>query len=164
MTKTQHLSGTRALYFEDQAYKVEAICDFLRGKLAIHLTQAATPREAFACLKGEQFDLVILDVRIRDDEGTSQTPNQDWTRYGVYFLKELREGRIPGKTPSTVPVLVITCVVSTADVEEIERIGNSAGGRCRYLEKPVSRLAMVEEAICDLMAAQPGSSNEPATS
>jgi CheY-like chemotaxis protein len=163
MTKAQHLSGTRALYFEDQADKVEAICDFLRCKLAIRLTQATTPKEAFAYLKQDQFDLIILDVRIRDDEDTSHN-KQKWTRYGVYFLKELREGRIPGRTPSDVPVLVITCVVSTADVEEIQRIGNSAGGRCRYLEKPVSRLAMVEEAICDLMAARPGSSNEPATS
>ena len=47
-------------------------------------------------------------------------------------------------------MLVITCVVNTADVAEILEAGNANGGECLYLAKPV-RLAPVENAVRKLI-------------
>jgi CheY-like chemotaxis protein len=144
-------SGQTALYFEDQPGQVQAIVDFLTNKLGFRVTQAESPEQVFDCLAKQKFDLVILDVRIINAEQTREGTVQNWRRYGLYFLEELREGRILGPSPNNVPVLVITCVVTTADVERIFTLGKKAGGRCQYLEKPLENLGLVETAIGELL-------------
>ena len=154
MDTVRKYHGKTALYFEDQPDQVKAIVDFLEGKLGFQVKQAASPDEAFDHLVRQKFDLVILDVRIINGGHTREGYEQDWRRYGLYFLKELREGRIlDSLTPNTVPVVVITCVVNTTDVERIADLGNSVGGCCRYLSKPLRSLALVEIAIGELLPA-----------
>ncbi|MGB7720674.1 MAG: response regulator [Bryobacteraceae bacterium] len=152
MDTRKKYSGQTALYFEDQPEQVRAIVDFLTNKLGFQVTPAESPEQVFDCLAKQKFDLVILDVRIINGEQTREGAVQNWRRYGLYFLEELREGRILGPTPNTVPVLVVTCVVNTADVERIASVGKKAGGRCWYLEKPIENLALVETAIDELLA------------
>jgi CheY-like chemotaxis protein len=151
MSDVAPYEGRVALYFEDQPEQVQAIQDWLRVKLGLRLVQATTLAEARSSLSSQKLDLIILDIRIRDDEPGEQGGMQDWTRCGFNFLKDLREGKFGGLTPHSIPVLVITCVVNTADVEEILDAGNTSGGRCLYLAKPV-RLDTVERAVRYLMA------------
>ena len=151
MDTVKKYRGKTALYLEDQPDQVKAIVDFLEGKLGFQVKQAASPDEAYSYLANHKFDLVLLDVRIMNGGHTREGDEQDWRRYGLYFLEELREGRICGSTPNSVPVLVITCVVNTADVERIANLGRRAGGCCRYLSKPLWSLALVETAVDELL-------------
>jgi DNA-binding NarL/FixJ family response regulator len=98
-----------------------------------------------------KFDLVILDIRIQADGPKEQSVTEDWARSGLHFLKELRDGKFGERTPKDVPVLVITCVVNTSDVDAILEIGNSPGARCLYIAKP-TKLDPVVEAVHKLFA------------
>ena len=137
MRSGKKYSGRVALYFEDQPEQVKAIMDYLHDKLGFEVLRAEAPKEAFHYLATRRLDLVILDVRILGGKERLDGTEQEWKRYGMYFLEELRRGTASKKTPKNVPVLVITCVVDTADVEKLEELGTSSGGRFRYLAKPL---------------------------
>jgi CheY-like chemotaxis protein len=137
-------SGRVALYFEDQPEQVEAITDYLHDKLGFEVLRAESPKEAFHHLATRRLDLVILDVRILGGKERLDGTKQEWKRYGLYFLEELRRGTASQQTPKNVPVLVITCVVDTADVEKLEALGTSSMSRYRYLAKPLGLDALGE--------------------
>jgi len=143
------LAGKTVLYFEDQPEKVRGIEEMLQKKLGMEVLQAATRDQARECVSNNRLDLIILDIRILNDDKPDEE-GRDWRRTGLYFLRDLRAGKFPGVTPSGVPVLVITCVVNTADVAEILEAGNANGGECLYLAKPV-RLPPVENAVRKLI-------------
>jgi CheY-like chemotaxis protein len=142
------LAGKTVLYYEDQPLQLKAIIDLLRHKLRMEVLPAETPAAAIQCVVDRRLDLILLDIRIRGDSQPDEADEADvdWRRRGLYFLRDLRAGNFRGKTPKEVPVLVITCVVNTVDVDEILAAGNANGCKCLYLAKPV-RLAPVEKAV-----------------
>ena len=152
MTTEKNFQGKHALYLEDQLDKVKAITDFLEGYLGLEVTKVETPEAAFDVMSTQKFDIIILDIRLLNGSETQDGKYIEWQRFGLYFIQELRSGNIKGPTPAGVPVLVITCVVSTPDVEKLCQIGVSAGGRYRYISKPVLRLSFVEDAVNQLFA------------
>lgn len=154
MANSKKYVDKTVMYFDDQLEKTKAVTDFLRHALGLKVALAETPDKAFSLLTANRFDLVILDIRHVNAEHTRDGKKCDWENYGYYFLQELREGRIIGETPSDVPVLFITCIQSTPTVEQLSRLGNSHGGSCAYLYKPVPCLATVEEAIEALLMPQ----------
>ena len=151
MNKKLKYNGKKILYFEDQLDKVDDVIYTLEKNLGFHVIKEDSPDKVYTVLEKNGFDLVILDIRIVGGESDRKGNQQDWTRYGVYFLEELRGGKIKGPTQPNVPVLVFSCVVSTADKERIVTIGEKLNSRFKYLEKPTD-LPIVEEVVVQLMA------------
>lgn len=143
------LGDKTILYYEDQQDKVRTILEMLTIKLGLTVLLAETPSEARDAVEKRNLDLILLDIRIRGDN-QDEDEEEDWRRRGLYFLRDLRAGKLSGATPADIPVLVITGVVNTADVDEILKAGNANNGRCRYLAKPV-RLEPVEREVRDLI-------------
>jgi CheY-like chemotaxis protein len=139
----------RILYFEDQIENVKTIIEVL--KLTYDVTCAGSLKEAKSLLEKVHFDLILLDIRILssgpDDE---DKPDRDWRRRGLYFLQDLRDGQLPGLTPRDVPVLVISAVVNTTDVDDMRKAGESNNSRFGYLAKPVL-FQRVEKAVAELL-------------
>ena len=140
------------LYIEDQPEKVQPIILMLTKKCGNHVDLAETLSDAQVFLDQKAYDLIVLDIRFfpSASEGVEAGDGKQWQRRGLYFLEDLRAGKIAGKTPHDVPVLVVSAVVETQDVDEIRRIGGSNGARCAYLAKPVS-LDRVELAVAELL-------------
>ena len=145
-------TGRTALYFEDDPDVVAGISLMIKGKLGFEVEVVQTPSSAKAEIGGaRKFDLLILDIRIQHNE--SLEPGQDngaWTRFGHEFLRQLRAGELGG-TNAKVPVLILTGVVNTEDVDSFLRTGGADGCRCQYLAKPASFMA-IEKKIDELLA------------
>jgi len=152
MQSPSPLEGIKALYFEDDSEKVAGIVEFLTNVHKMDIVVVEHPDEAVPLISEERFDVLILDIRIK--EGTKSLDGQDIDprRYGLYFLQQLREGRLDGPTSSAVPVLAFTCVVSTPTVDKLHEIGESSGGKFRYLAKPIESLDEVENALVSLFS------------
>ena len=62
------LAGKTVLYFEDQPEKVRGIEEMLQKKLGMEVLQAATRDQARECVSNNRLDLIILDIRILNDD------------------------------------------------------------------------------------------------
>jgi len=143
------MQGKKILYYEDQPLMVEIIQLMLEKKMGFLVTNATTPSAVRERLTADRFDLILLDIRIFYDAAKDK-PNNGWEREGLHFLEQLRNGELPGETSKSVPVLVITAVVNTADVEKIIEVGGRNKSKCIYMAKPVD-LGEVEEAVMELL-------------
>jgi CheY-like chemotaxis protein len=142
--------GKKILYYEDQPEMVAIIQLMLKKKLGLEVMNATTPTEVREALAANCFDLILLDIRIFCEE-TIENPERDWRREGLFFLEELRCGKIPGTTPIDIPVLVLTAVANTADVDKILEVGSREKARLAYLSKP-AHLESVEKAVMELLS------------
>ncbi len=104
------LSRRNVLIVEDDPAVRNLVAQVLEGE-GMHLVEAANGAEADAALRTKQFDLVLLDLKLPDDDGLN-------------ILRRLRQR-------SMVPVIVLT-----AQSDEVDQILGLELGADDYIIKP----------------------------
>ena len=104
------LTGRNILIVEDDPEIRSVVARLLEGEGA-HLVEAADCSEAVAALRNEHFDLILLDLKLPDDDGLN-------------FLRRLRQR-------SMVPVVVLT-----GKSDEVDQILGLELGADDYVIKP----------------------------
>lgn len=104
------LSGRSILIVEDDPEVRRVIAQLLEGE-GTHLVEATSGAEADAALRTKHFDLVLLDLKLPDDDGLN-------------ILRRLRQR-------SMVPVIVLT-----AQSDEVDQILGLELGADDYIIKP----------------------------
>lgn len=104
------LSGRNILIVEDDPAVRSIIAQLLEGE-GMHFVEAANGAEAVAALGTKRFDLVLLDLKLPDDDGLN-------------ILRRLRQW-------SMVPVIILT-----AQSDEVDQILGLELGADDYIIKP----------------------------
>ncbi|HEY1751315.1 MAG TPA: response regulator [Caulobacteraceae bacterium] len=108
----------RFLIVDDNVHMLNIVRTMLRGFGVINVHEAKNSQEAFAHLRQEAIDIVILDYVIGDEDG-------------VDFLRQLR--RDPASPSPFVPVIMLTAHAERTRVEAARDAGVS-----EFCTKPVT--------------------------
>ena len=117
------LSGVRVLLVDDEADTREVMASALETRGAI-VTSAGSARDALATLRGSEFDVLLADVAM---------PDQD----GYQLIQNVRS--LPLVRAATIPAAAVTACASTSDRERA-----LAAGLQIHLAKPVPPDALAQ--------------------
>jgi CheY-like chemotaxis protein len=129
------------------------------GVVACEFTAQLADATAKIC--DECYDVLILDIRIRPEYGggKDELANTPWDRTGSELIRLIRSEGISGKTPSNVPIIVLTALMHTPTREQILQVGREAAGPdetgepgcfIRIIDKP-PRLADIGKTVLDAL-------------
>ncbi len=121
------LHGTRILLAEDDAVSAVAGVALL-GRQGAEVTHVRSGQEALAALRGEPFDLVVMDVQMNEMDGIETT-------------RRIREGEA-GEKVRDIPVIALTACAMTGDRERM-----LAAGMNGYVAKPMDIREMLRAAL-----------------
>jgi two-component system, cell cycle response regulator DivK len=121
------MAGEKILLVEDNEVN-RRLAEFLLRSHGYQVREAATAQEAFAMLKGERPDLIVMDI---------QLPGMD----GLEATKKIKQ------QPATadIPVLAVTSYAMKGDREKA-----LAAGCVGYITKPIDKLTFIQEVASHL--------------
>ncbi len=111
------LRGKRVLLVEDDAVSALAGVALL-GRQGAELTHVRSGQEALAALRGESFDLVVMDVQMNEMDGIETT-------------RRIRQGQA-GQAVRNIPVIALTACAMAGDRERMLDAGMNG-----YVAKPM---------------------------
>jgi CheY-like chemotaxis protein len=121
------LHGTRILLAEDDAVSAVAGVALL-GRHGAAVTHVRSGQEALGALRGEPFDLVVMDVQMNEMDG-------------IEITRRIREGEA-GEKVRDIPVIALTACAMTGDRERM-----LAAGMNGYVAKPMDIREMLRAAL-----------------
>jgi CheY-like chemotaxis protein len=116
------MADKKILLVEDNAVN-RRLAGFLLRSQGYQVREATTATEAFEMLKGDQPDLIVMDI---------QLPGMD----GLEITKKLKEQ--PGT--ADIPVIAVTSYAMKGDREKA-----LAAGCAGYVTKPIDKKLFIEE-------------------
>ena len=121
------MAGKNILLVEDNAVN-RRLAGFLLRSQGYEVREATTATEAFEMLKGDQPDLIVMDI---------QLPGMD----GLEVTKKLKE------QPATadIPIIAVTSYAMKGDREKA-----LAAGCAGYVTKPIDKKIFIEEVAARL--------------
>ncbi|MDP3430126.1 MAG: response regulator, partial [Desulfomicrobium sp.] len=123
---TASLAGTRVLLVEDD--QVSAVAGVaLLGRHGAEVVHARSGQEALGALRGQSFDLVLMDVQMQDMDGIEAT-------------RRIRAGEA-GQKARNIPVIALTACAMAGDRERF-----LAAGMNNYVAKPMDIREMLKVA------------------
>ena len=123
---TASLAGTRVLLVEDD--QVSAVAGVaLLGRHGAEVVHARSGQEALGALRGQSFDLVLMDVQMQDMDGMEAT-------------RRIRAGEA-GQKARNIPVIALTACAMAGDRERF-----LAAGMNNYVAKPMDIREMLKVA------------------
>ena len=111
------LRGKRVLLVEDDAVSALAGVALL-GRQGAELTHVRSGQEALSALRGESFDLVVMDVQMNEMDGIETT-------------RRIRQGQA-GQAVRNIPVIALTACAMAGDRERMLDAGMNG-----YVAKPM---------------------------
>jgi len=154
------------LYFDDEIFIMTTefggplcfILEYIESLDIVNkIDRIDRPEDAEKAMKENNYDLLILDIRIEKSQGGERNSYKDipWERTGVELIRRIREGDIKGKTTLSVPIIVITAVTDVPTLQRIELHGKGKDPEdplfIRIIQKP-PRLADIGRAIQDAIS------------
>ena len=133
------MTAAKILVVEDNQVN-RRLAEFLLRSQGYQVREVVSAEEAFAALKVEQFDLILMDV---------QLPGLD----GLETTKRLKAN------PATchIPVVAVTSYAMKGDRERA-----LAAGCCGYITKPIDKGTFVQEVSSHLPLTRRGDGDERA--
>jgi CheY-like chemotaxis protein len=119
------LEKVRFLVVDDNVYMVKLVKTILRGFGAEHVFEAKSGAEAFASLKNDSIDIVILDYLMDGEDG-------------VAFVQRVRTS--PESSTPYVPVIMLT---AHSDRRRVEAARDA--GVTEFCSKPVTSSDMLKK-------------------
>lgn len=119
------LEKVRFLVVDDNVYMVKLVKTILRGFGAEHVFEAKSGAEAFASLKNDTIDIVILDYLMDGEDG-------------VAFVRRVRSS--PESSTPYVPIIMLT---AHSDRKRVEAARDA--GVTEFCSKPVTSADMLKK-------------------
>ena len=119
------LAKVRFLVVDDNAYMVKLVKTILRGFGAEHVFEAKSANDAFASLKNDTIDIVILDYLMDGEDG-------------VAFVRRVRTS--PDSSTPYVPIIMLT---AHSDRKRVEAARDA--GVTEFCSKPITSTDMLKK-------------------
>jgi CheY-like chemotaxis protein len=124
----------KVLWVEDEPGSLRYEQGVAKGEAKWQITQANTVSQALDLIRDNTFDLVVADMILPPDDSKRQRGSVD-PDAGIQLLESIRDSGRTGGTPPSVPILVITAVVS---IEQKAKIVEKLSTPRYYLNKPLN--------------------------